>query len=117
MYRISEPPTGSTATDICVKFHIIKVIGVSAPLAFIRHKKYFLRFLLKAIRLGSTRTIRKQPIDRASIVAAKMSQDSDDEKKPCKKSRSEIVAMLTVYYDYRGVVHYEFLPPSQTVNK
>lgn len=25
--------------------------------------------------------------------------------------------MLTVFFDYRGVVHYEFLPPGQTVNK
>jgi len=25
--------------------------------------------------------------------------------------------MLTVFFDYRGVVHYEFLVPSQTVNK
>ena len=25
--------------------------------------------------------------------------------------------MLTVFFDYRGVVHYEFLPTGQTVNK
>ena len=25
--------------------------------------------------------------------------------------------MLTVFFDYRGVVHYEFLPTSQTVKK
>ena len=25
--------------------------------------------------------------------------------------------MLTVFFDYRGVVHYEFLPTAQTVNK
>ena len=25
--------------------------------------------------------------------------------------------MLTVFFDYRGVVNYEFLPPGQTVNK
>ena len=24
---------------------------------------------------------------------------------------------MTVFFDFRGVVHYEFLPPRQTVNK
>ena len=32
-------------------------------------------------------------------------------------SRSKIKVMLTVFFDYRGVVHYEFLPTGQTVNK
>lgn len=34
-----------------------------------------------------------------------------------RQSRSKIKVMLTVFFDYRGVVHYEFLPPGQTVNK
>ena len=34
-----------------------------------------------------------------------------------RQSRSKIKVMLTVFFDFRGVVHYEFLPPSQTVNK
>lgn len=29
----------------------------------------------------------------------------------------KIKVMLTVFFDYRGVVHYEFLPPGQTVHK
>ena len=33
------------------------------------------------------------------------------------QSRSKIKVMLTVFFDYRGVVHYEFLPTGQTVNK
>ena len=37
-------------------------------------------------------------------------------KKSC-QSRSKVKVMLTVFFDYRGVVHYEFLPPGQTVNK
>ncbi|XP_043260410.1 uncharacterized protein LOC122401986 [Colletes gigas] len=37
-------------------------------------------------------------------------------KKP-RQSRSKIQAMLTVFFDYRGVVHLEFLPDGQTVNK
>lgn len=37
-------------------------------------------------------------------------------KKP-RQSRSKIKVMLTVFFDYRGVVHSEFLPEGQTVNK
>jgi [histone H3]-lysine36 N-dimethyltransferase SETMAR len=37
-------------------------------------------------------------------------------KKP-RQSRSKIKVMLTVFFDYQGVVHHEFLPSGQTVNK
>ena len=33
-----------------------------------------------------------------------------------RQSHSKIKVMLTVFFDYRGVVHYEFLPTGQTVN-
>ena len=33
------------------------------------------------------------------------------------QSRSKIKMILTVFFNYRGVVHYEFLPTGQTVNK
>jgi len=34
-----------------------------------------------------------------------------------RQSRSKIKVLLTVFFDYRGAVHSEFLPPGQTVNK
>ena len=37
--------------------------------------------------------------------------------KKSRQSRSKIKVMLTVFFDHRGVVHYEFLPTGQTVNK
>lgn len=37
--------------------------------------------------------------------------------KRARQSRSKIKVMMTVFFDFRGVVHYEFLPPRQTVNK
>lgn len=42
-----------------------------------------------------------------------------DESKPKKprQSRSKIKVLLAVFFDFRGVVHSEFLPPGQTVNK
>ena len=33
------------------------------------------------------------------------------------QSRSKLKLMMTVFFDFRGVVHYEFLPTRQTVNK
>lgn len=38
-----------------------------------------------------------------------------DRKKP-RQIPSKIKVLLTVFYDYRGLAYYEFLPPNQTVN-
>lgn len=42
-----------------------------------------------------------------------------DERKPNKprQSKSKIKVLLSVFFDYRGVVYKEFLPTDQTVNK
>ena len=37
-------------------------------------------------------------------------------KKP-RQTRSKIKVMLTIFFDYRGFLHSEFLPEGQTVNK
>ncbi|KAJ8963246.1 hypothetical protein NQ318_018712 [Aromia moschata] len=37
--------------------------------------------------------------------------------KKTRQSRSKIKVMLIVFFDYRGVVHHEFVPEGQTVNK
>ena len=37
--------------------------------------------------------------------------------KRARQSRSKIKVMMTVLFDLRGVVHYEFLTPRQTFNK
>ena len=37
--------------------------------------------------------------------------------KKARQSRSKVKVMLTVFFDYRGVVHSEFLPQGETVNK
>lgn len=34
-----------------------------------------------------------------------------------RRSRSKIKVLLTVFFYFRGIVHHEFLPPGQTVNK
>ena len=43
----------------------------------------------------------------------------EDEPKPKKsrQSRSKVKVMLTVFFDCQGVVHHEYLPSGQTVNK
>lgn len=37
--------------------------------------------------------------------------------KKIKQFRSKVKLLLTVFFDWRGIVHYEFLPYGQTVNK
>ena len=37
--------------------------------------------------------------------------------KRARQSHSKIKVMMTVLFDFRGVVHYEFLPPRQAANK
>ena len=51
--------------------------------------------------------------DQSSEYRAK----GEPKPKKSRQSRSKIKVMLTVFFDYRGVVHYEFLPTGQTVNK
>ncbi|CAK9799943.1 Mariner Mos1 transposase [Anthophora quadrimaculata] len=43
-------------------------------------------------------------------------ENEPNPKKP-RQSRSKIKVMLTVFFDYHGVVHSEFLPDGQAVNK
>ncbi|KMQ87532.1 mariner mos1 transposase [Lasius niger] len=43
--------------------------------------------------------------------------ENEPKPKRPRQSRSKIKVMLTVFFDYRGVVHSEFLPEGQTVNK
>lgn len=37
--------------------------------------------------------------------------------KKARQVRSNVRVMLTVFFDFNSIVHYEFLPPGQTVNK
>lgn len=37
--------------------------------------------------------------------------------KKARMSRSNVKAMLTVFFDYDGIIHYEFAPPGQTVTQ
>lgn len=37
--------------------------------------------------------------------------------KKTRQVRSNVKVLLTVFFDYNGIVHHEFLPPGRTVNK
>ena len=37
--------------------------------------------------------------------------------KKARQSRSKIKTMLTEFFDWEGVVHLEYAPPGQTINK
>ena len=54
-----------------------------------------------------------ETIDQSSEYRAK----GEVRPKRARQSRSKIKIMMTVFFDFRGVVHYEFLSPRQTVNK
>lgn len=43
--------------------------------------------------------------------------ENEPKSKKTRQSHSRIKAMLTVFFDYRGVVHCEYLPDKQTANK
>ena len=43
-------------------------------------------------------------------------KDKPKPKKRC-QSRSKVKVMLIVFFDIRGLVHHEFVPEGQTVNK
>ena len=43
-------------------------------------------------------------------------ENEPNPKKP-RRSRSKVKVMLIVFFDYLGVVHFEYVPEGQTVNK
>ena len=51
--------------------------------------------------------------DQSSEYRAK----GEARQKRARQSRSKIKRMRTVFFDFRGVVHYEFPPARQTINK
>ncbi|KAG7162477.1 putative Transposase-containing protein 31 [Homarus americanus] len=42
---------------------------------------------------------------------------TEDDPKSGRQSRSNVEVMLIVFFDWKGVVHHEFVPRGQTVNK
>lgn len=54
-----------------------------------------------------------ETVDQSSEYRAK----GEPRPKIPRQSKSKIKVMVTVFFDIRGVVHYEFLPTGQTVNK
>lgn len=54
---------------------------------------------------------------QTSQQASEWHLPTDPKPKKPRQSRSKVKVMLTVFFDYHGVVHSEFLPEGQTVNK
>lgn len=54
---------------------------------------------------------------QTSQQASEWRFDKEPKPKRPRQSRSKIKVLLTVFFDYRGVVHSEFLPEGQTINK
>ena len=64
---------------------------------------------LRQMRLGFLLTTLKQPTDQANIVL------KASEKSTSKTFKNQ--GHDDSFFDFRGVMHYEFLPPLETVNK
>lgn len=71
---------------------------------------------LKCIITGDETWIYAYDPETAQQSSEYRAKNEPKPKKP-RQNRSKVKVMLTVYFDYRGVVHQEFLPPGQTVNK
>lgn len=54
---------------------------------------------------------------QTSQQASKWRTEFESKPKKPRQSRSKIKVMLIVFFDIRGVVHHEFVPTGQTVNK
>ena len=54
-----------------------------------------------------------ETIDQSSEYRAK----GEARPKGGRKKKKKIKVMMSAFFDFHGVVHYEFLPPRQTVNK
>ena len=54
---------------------------------------------------------------QTSQQASEWRLPTEPKPKKLRQSRSKVKVMLTVFFDYRGVVHSEFLPEDLTVNK
>ncbi|KAJ8704018.1 hypothetical protein PYW07_013312 [Mythimna separata] len=54
---------------------------------------------------------------QTSPQASEWRLPTEPKPKKTRQSRSKVKVMLTVFFDYRGVVHSEFLPEGLTVNK
>lgn len=54
---------------------------------------------------------------QTSQLASKWRLPTEPKRKKPRQSRSKVNVMLTVFFDYRGVEHSEFLPEGLTVNE
>ena len=71
---------------------------------------------MKRIITGDETWVYEYDVETSQQSSEWRLQGEPKPKKP-RQSRSKIKVMLTVFFDYRGVVHSEYLPPGQIVNK
>ena len=88
---------------------LVNVLGMKRIAARLVPKD--LNFLQKARRVEVAEEMLANVTDDPTFI-----KNEPKPKKP-RQSRSKIKTMLIVFFDYRGVVHHEFVPEGQTVNK
>ena len=71
---------------------------------------------IKRVITGDETWVYEYDVETAQQSSEWRAKNEPKPKKP-RQSRSKIKTMLIVFFDYRGVVHHEFVPEGQTVNK
>jgi len=71
---------------------------------------------MKRIITGDETWVYEYDMQTSQQASEWRGKDESKPKKP-RQSRSKVKVMLIVFFDIRGVVHYEFVPQGQTVNK
>jgi hypothetical protein len=83
---------------------------------------------VKKIVLGNRRSTIREIADDISFGSCqvilmgvlgmrRVSHSESPRPKKARQVRSNVKVLLTVFFDYRGVVHHEFLPQGRMVNK
>ncbi|XP_028047733.1 protein GVQW3-like [Monomorium pharaonis] len=72
--------------------------------------------MMKRIITGDKTWVYEYDVE-TSQQSSEWRYENEPKPKKARQSRSKIKVMLTVFFDYGGVVHYEYLPTGRTINK
>lgn len=72
--------------------------------------------LLKRVITGDESWVYGYDIE-TKVQSSQWKSQGEPRPKKARQVRSNVKVLLTVFFDYRGVVHHEFLPHGRTVNK
>jgi hypothetical protein len=54
---------------------------------------------------------------KTKVQSLQWKHSSSSRPKKAQRVRSKVKVLLTVFFDYRGIVHHSYAPAGQTINK